>query len=354
MEKYIQGNVRHYKGGSFYLVERDLSQINSGKIGEFIGKHKDLLLLKNMRRQFPGLEHIPKQDMLFFDIETCGLDFGSPIISIATAHMHRAANMTLQCAFARNYSEEKAVIQYFLDMLSSYEAFFSYNGKSFDAPRIQERAIHNGLYDRNRKRLNDLLNGHNGEEKHHDLYHMGQQRSRIHLNDGKLKSLEKILFGFIRKGDIDSEDIPQVYYEYAYGRERMTEKVVAYKDFWRECLNRARACISPGLPEQEAETQARTLAKSFYDERFSRITAAGEEEEEKSGKVQGGYTDRYHPGEKIDEEERKQDIARLINHNLLDVASVAAVLCYLCAPHPEQIILPAEDLKLESDNVVPF
>lgn len=325
IEKYIRGKVKHYRGGTFYLVERSLLQVDSGGVGGFIRKNKNYLLLRNIRKQFQELEHIPKQDMLFWDIETGGFDFSSPIISLALAHMHKGSDPTLQCLLARDPTEEKPMLRYFLDMLSSYEAFFSYNGKSFDAPRVQERAIHNGLYDINRKQLKDLLNRHNGQEKHLDLYHLGRQRGRIYLNDGQLQSLEKVLFQFVRRGDVESKEIPRVYYEYVYGRERRTKQARANEVLWAAC--RKDAETTSGVVSEE---QRRDYAARLYEEHG------------------GTFKDVHYRGEIIDEEERKNDMARLINHNLLDAASLVAVLCYLCAP-AEKIVLPVQEFRLESE-----
>ena len=51
---------------------------------------------------------------------------------------------------------------------------------------------------------------------------------------------------------------------------------------------------------------------------------------------QGGtYRTEYFPGNPISPAETEQRIASIVNHNILDTVSLAATLCYLCAPKEE-------------------
>jgi hypothetical protein len=52
--------------------------------------------------------------------------------------------------------------------------------------------------------------------------------------------------------------------------------------------------------------------------------------------LNGGYREEYYPGEKIDEIQRKTDMARLISHNMLDTATLVGILCYLCSPYAKK------------------
>jgi len=353
VESYIKGTARSYHGGSFYHVERTLGDLDSGKIGEYIQVHKDSLLLKNLRRQFPELEHIPKSRMLFLDIENCGFSKDSPIISIALAHVHQGADLRLECLFARNPAEEKTILKYFLDLVPGYEAFFSYNGKAFDAPRIASRAIHNGLYEREFKDLGGLLNGHsngNGntpESKHHDLYHLCKQEHRLVLPDGKLKTIEKLLFGFTRTNDLLSEDIPKVYYEYVYGRKRIINRVIADRSLWKKCLKKAESFRGSNMPPEKTDERVRAYAQSLYDGLFVNQASIDAETGEFES-FKGAYVDEYSPGERINEGQRKADMARLIHHNLLDTITIAGILCYLCSA------CPGEPIKETEKDALPF
>jgi uncharacterized protein YprB with RNaseH-like and TPR domain len=333
-------------------------------MAEEIHKHRESLMAKNIARRFPDLADLPKRKMLFFDIETSGLGFASQIVSLALAHVHHESDIHLQCLFARNPFEEKTVLQYFLDLLPNYEAFFSYNGKAFDAPRINVRAINNGLYERNRKKLKELLNGNLEVEKHHDLYHIIQQGSRIILPDARLKTLEKIVFHYRRQNDIESEDIPKAYYEYVYGRRRLVRKIPADIEVWRKCLAQAETKRDSRLDKKVQDELVRSFAQGLYQGMFVGVEVP--EDLREFTEVKGGYREEYYPGEKIDEEERKNDMARLINHNIIDVVSLVAILCRLCSPHPSaeiKIQTPPESkdsmplldrVDVQKDDEVPF
>jgi uncharacterized protein YprB with RNaseH-like and TPR domain len=58
-------------------------------------------------------------------------------------------------------------------------------------------------------------------EKHVDVYkRVRPLRVELGLPDCKLQTVEKILFNGVRRGDISGASIPDVYYEYVYGRKR--------------------------------------------------------------------------------------------------------------------------------------
>jgi len=121
IEDFIRGKARRYKGGGFFSVRRKLEDIDSGLMGDYIKDNRQGLFLKNIRREFSELQDVPKSKMLFFDIETCGVDpHKDPIISIAMAHMYGKSDVTVQCLFARDYSEEKTILQYFFHLLPHY------------------------------------------------------------------------------------------------------------------------------------------------------------------------------------------------------------------------------------------
>lgn len=306
----LEGKVRRCRGESFYLIEKPLSELDTGPIDSYIEKHRESLLLRNLRRKFPELEHIPKERMLFFDIETCGFDPNNPIIAIAMAHMHHQYEIMLQCLFARNYSEEKAVIQYFLDSLPNYHAFFTYNGNAFDILRIQARAIQNGLFNGKRK-LDSMFNG-----EHYDLYLLGKEKSRIFLPDAKLQTVERLLFGFNRDSDVECDKIPELYFEYVYGRKAKTRKVITNPFLWKKC-----------------EKEIQEIEEKSFDKDEPRCRKTIEALYEKMG---GKFRNEFYPGKVIDEKERARDMENIIRHNMLDTRTLAAILCYLCSPHPEQ------------------
>ena len=212
IEGFVNGRIENTDNGQLMVVERKLSEINSGEIAGYIKEHREKLFLNNIRRKFPQLEHIFKKRILFFDTENCGLRYSDPVFMVGMADFSDGIN--LKSLVARDYSEEKAVIKYFLNILPDYEAFFTYNGSSFDIPRLSERAKQNGimLNSHSYKTLKDIIG-----DRHIDLYHL--MRKRITIPDAKLQTVEKVIFGHAREGDISGNKIPKVYKDYVYGAE---------------------------------------------------------------------------------------------------------------------------------------
>ena len=362
------GKEKRYKGGSFYLVERTLETAGGHeKIVRYIRKNRSNLLARNIHGRFPELDHIPRGKMLFFDIENGGLEIESPIISIAQAHMHHGSEISLECMFARNYVEEKTVLRYFLDKLGDYDAFFTYNGKSFDAPRLRARATHTGLYNPKIMSAGGILgpvedegsttNG-NGRNQHHDLYHVCQQKGRVVLADARLKTIEKTLpeFGHtVRKHDLASGDIPRVYYEYANGRKRVTTKVIANPKHWKKCLEQAEAFCPKAEDYTDQKGYAVSIFQDLYKHRDELVKSIAEKLYAGDGEARGewrqftepgGYKEKHSPGEKINEEERSEDMRRLINHNILDTITLVGLLCYLCSPKMPEVPQPVYEDEL--------
>jgi uncharacterized protein YprB with RNaseH-like and TPR domain len=303
------GGARRLNGRKFYLVEKPFESIDSGSIQRYI--QEALPKLQILRREGilekKGLP-VTKKGMLFWDLETSGLG-NDPIISIASAHETRNGQLVAQCCFARDYLEERSIIAHFLRTQKHYQHVFTYNGSSFDLPRLDARIIQTGLY--NGKSLKDNLNG-----RHEDLYRKGISMGMINPRDAALAKLEKTLFGFAREDDIASGEIPLAYYEYVYGRERNIRKIPTNRKLLDLCKEEV---VLKGFPEVEKENkQARRmrLSKEALRIYFDRS-------------VQGEFKTEFFPGKRICEKERIRDMEKLINHNLIDVVSTFAVYLYL-------------------------
>ncbi len=303
------GTIRRIEGGEFYLVEKPFSTIGPKSIQEYIK-----IALPELQRLREEKIHdkvglpISKKGMLFWDLETSGLG-NDPIVSIASAHETQNGKLIAQCCFARNYSEERSIIAYFLRIQKHYEHLFTYNGSSFDLPRLDARIIQSGLY--NGQRLKENLNG-----RHEDLYRKGISMGMINPRDASLAKLEKTLFGFAREDDIPSAEIPLAYYEYVYERKRETRKIPTNNKLLDICREEI---IRKGISEVGEESeQARKI----------RLTAeALKIYSDKS--VLGEFRTEFFPGKKICREEKARDMEKLINHNLLDVVSTFAIYLYL-------------------------
>ncbi len=137
---------------------------------------------------------IEPEDILFFDIETMGLKF-KPAFLIGVGRF-TDGGFTVRQYLARNLSEEKAVIQAFLQELDRSTYLVSFNGRSFDSRFIKERMEILGLD-------GDIA------LPHLDLLHMS--RRLFDLPNHKLSTIERHILGIERENDLASAMVPNYY-----------------------------------------------------------------------------------------------------------------------------------------------
>jgi len=187
-------------------LDKTGEELGAAKVEDYVEKHRDGLVLARIKEKFPWLKRFTKREMLFLDIETSGLRPTSPIISISLTTI--GDDVQTQCLVARDYSEEGSMLEYFFNLLGSYNAFFTFNGSSFDFPRLTSRARQHGISIDGVRTLTEILDG-----RHVDLYQALRRRTR-RLPDAKLKTVEKLVFGYGREGDVASRRIPGIYRGY--------------------------------------------------------------------------------------------------------------------------------------------
>jgi uncharacterized protein YprB with RNaseH-like and TPR domain len=137
-------------------------------------------------------------DLLFLDIETCGFS-GCAIFLIGMMRYAEGQLIFEQC-LARNYAEEPAILQAFFDRLGETAELVTFNGKAFDMTLIRDRAIFHGLELPER------------EVPHLDLLHESRRRWRGEVPNCRLQTLERLLCGRHRSGDIPGFAIPDAYH----------------------------------------------------------------------------------------------------------------------------------------------
>jgi len=212
----VGGGVMHYAGGQFLMIQRDLSQINAGELGEYLKNNIGQLTANSISDKFPQFKRVAKKRMLFWDIETGGLKWTDPICTISMCKIApQEPKIRSTCLVARDYSEERPMIAYFREQLHNHHAFFTYNGNSFDLPRLSERAKQNGVMMNGEKYkgLRETLGTENV-----DLYHIARRNLVSKLkDDAKLQTAEKRLFGFQRTGDVPGIKVPPAYRRYVNG-----------------------------------------------------------------------------------------------------------------------------------------
>lgn len=97
----------------------------------------------------PGydMENIsPKGEMLFFDIETTGLKKETTqIYLIGCGYFNEKGNFEIRQWLANSASDERAVLEEFLDFASDYRVLVHFNGDGFDIPYVEYKAEYYGF-----------------------------------------------------------------------------------------------------------------------------------------------------------------------------------------------------------------
>ena len=138
-------------------------------------------------------------DFVIFDIETMGV-FGRPIILIGLACL-QGETMVVHQYLVREMTDEPAVLAQFCSHLTEETALMSYNGRAFDLPYVEDRL---GYYGQ----------GTVVKCTHFDILHFARREWRDSFQDCKLTTLERELFGHIRRGDVPSALVPEFYDTY--------------------------------------------------------------------------------------------------------------------------------------------
>ncbi|HSQ60287.1 MAG TPA: ribonuclease H-like domain-containing protein [Acidobacteriota bacterium] len=137
--------------------------------------------------------------LLYLDIETCGLS-GVPVFLVGLGFVVER-NIVFRQLFARDYAEERALLTEVARTAKDFDALVTFNGKTFDAPFLHDRAVYH--------RLPFEL-----PQPHLDLLWMARRRWREHLPNCRLQTLEWRILRRRRGGDVDGSEIPGHYHDY--------------------------------------------------------------------------------------------------------------------------------------------
>lgn len=201
----LPGQEVETESGKFLLIRRDLSDIwraaerfvshyclvfERGAIGV------DLETLHPDVRQFCEVDH---RRLLYLDIETCGLS-AAPVFLVGVQFL-KDNRMILEQFLARDYSEEKPVLEHFWGKMVNYDVVTTFNGKSFDIPFLRDRAVYHGVE-------------HSPPGFHLDLLHEARRRYKGQFPNCKLQTLESRICERRRRGDIPGDLIPKAYHDF--------------------------------------------------------------------------------------------------------------------------------------------
>jgi uncharacterized protein YprB with RNaseH-like and TPR domain len=139
----------------------------------------------------------------FLDVETTGLAGGAGTYAFLVGlGWFEGEDFRLRQLFMRDYSEERALISLVEDTLAPLSGIVSFNGKAFDVPLLESRFI----LSRRRFPLSSA--------PHLDLLHTARRLWRLRLESCGLSNLETEILGLQRQGDVPSQLVPQIYFDY--------------------------------------------------------------------------------------------------------------------------------------------
>ena len=155
------------------------------------------------------VRHFPERVMLL-DLETCGLG-GAAVFLIGLLRCI-GQEFAVELLLARHYGEEKAILETFWKAVDRCEVVVSFNGKTFDWPMLVDRSQRHLLH-------RDAVPP---QPLHVDLLHHSRRRWKAEFPDCRLQTLERLVCGRRRVGDIPGKLIPAAYADYVrtgFGRD---------------------------------------------------------------------------------------------------------------------------------------
>jgi uncharacterized protein YprB with RNaseH-like and TPR domain len=139
------------------------------------------------------------QDLLFLDLETAGLS-SAPLFLIGMLIWTPAGPLVRQC-LARDYSEERAALELYMQEARNRRVIVSFNGKSFDVPFVRVRATTHAVK-------------YCEPPWHLDMLHVSRRAWKGEFPNYRLQTLEQRVCGRRRTGDIPGAEIPAAYHAF--------------------------------------------------------------------------------------------------------------------------------------------
>jgi uncharacterized protein YprB with RNaseH-like and TPR domain len=152
---------------------------------------------------------------LFLDTETTGLMGGTGTFPFLIGLGWFEANRFITCQlFARDFSEEGAMLRYLSKVASGKRFLVTFNGRAYDLNLLATRFVLN--------RAQDTLTG----MPHIDLFHPSRRIFAHRLENARLSTIETYVLGVRRDGDVPGFEIPQRYFDWLRYRDgRLLEDV---------------------------------------------------------------------------------------------------------------------------------
>jgi uncharacterized protein len=218
LEHAVAGEEVRTSWGSFFISRTDLKPDalhGRTRIGDM---ERASMRTIGFLTGLDAAQNLPLSDGLFLDTETTGLMGGTGTFPFLIGLGWFEGDSFVTCQlFARDFSEEGAMLRH-LDELASKKGFLvTFNGKAYDLNLLATRFILN----RSRTMLTAL--------PHVDLLHPCRRLFAHRLDNARLSTIERHVLGVERSGDVPGFEIPQRYFDWLRRRDgRLLEDVFAH------------------------------------------------------------------------------------------------------------------------------
>jgi uncharacterized protein YprB with RNaseH-like and TPR domain len=223
---------------------------------------------------------------LFLDTETTGLSGGVGTLAfLVGAGWLEGETLVIRQFLMRDYDEEGPMLENIAELISRFDTYVTFNGKSFDVPLLASRMTMN------------RLRGGVPDKPHVDLLHVARRVYKLRLERCNLGTLEESVLGCPREGDLPGAQVPERYFAFLKtGEFALLEDVLRHNalDIRSLAVLLARLCVAFERPEQIAFSEdllgvGRTLEKGGYTQEAKRCyrmledTLQGNDAREKLG-----------------------------------------------------------------------
>jgi uncharacterized protein YprB with RNaseH-like and TPR domain len=163
------------------------------------------------------------REALFLDLETCG--FAGSMVFLAGLVWHDDG-LVVDQLLARNYAEERALLETLWCIAARNRVLVTFNGKSFDWPMVHDRSTRHHLGRDTRSQASraatwDFTSGGSmGRDDarpqlaHCDLLHHARRRWKRQLPNCRLQTLEWHVCRRVRHDDLPGALVPAAYHDY--------------------------------------------------------------------------------------------------------------------------------------------
>lgn len=203
------------------------------------------------------------ESWLFIDTETTGLGgAGALVFLVGLAMIEISGAVVVEQLLLVEPGEELALLEHLGERVRASSLLVSFNGKAFDRPMLDGRAVLN--------RLPALP-----ERPHLDLLHVGRRLHRRRLGRCTLKRVESEVLGFERGDDIDGSEVGPIYSHFLRSGDAAGLSAVVAHNFWDVVSMVALAALygqrTPALVAEDMAGLARTLKRAGATRQAERV-----------------------------------------------------------------------------------